>query len=764
MRKIHFLFLATALAVSSFAQEPSVGIPAGGGLNLPATARSKPTPRGTSLPGTCEVGEYFFKTDATTGQNTYACTATNVWTLQGDGGGASGYQTVQDEGSPLTQRATLNFTGDGVSCADNAGQSRTDCAVSGGGAGGGDNISVNGTAASDADFDDATPTAPANSINTRWQKDGLTPNNVSANVPYASPLTVSGGNLTVASNSLTATHIDETTNFTFTGTLLGPGALTCGAGTAGKALVHTTPLQYCDNAATPALQYAAYGDSSGNAKTGDSATAFFSSGTIETARLPTIPESLGGTNQTTYALGDLLYASGANTLAKLTGNTTTTKKFLTQTGDGADSAAPGWNTIAAGDLPATTTSAQGASELATQAETATGTDTGRTVTPSGVAPTIQSGSYLACADAGASDSYSCTMTPTLTTYTTGMVVILKANTTNTGAASLNIDTRGAKTIVKLGGGITTALADNDIRAGQWTVLVYDGTNFQMQGLLGNAAAGGSGYATVQEEGTSLTQRATLNVVGRTVVADDSGGVTRLRVCDNATMACVKDDFLRTVAASGNYGEYGWIKPTGGTAALTVVAGRPGGMRLNTSTTVSTNTTFLSTDGVASMSFDADESFDELWIIRPSLTGATTPVVRVGLNGDTGSSTSNPPTDGMWIEKEAADTNWFAETRTGSASDTRVDLGVAVSAVNFATLRMYRVDSTTIGFQVDGGTINCITSAGSAPGACTGTNVLNATKIFTGGVRMFASIINQTVSTAETLDLDYFDIIFTGLAR
>ena len=41
------------------------------------------------------------------------------------------------------------------------------------------------------------------------------------------------------------------------------GALTCGASTQGKAQVHTTPLQYCDNAATPTLQYAAYGNSTG---------------------------------------------------------------------------------------------------------------------------------------------------------------------------------------------------------------------------------------------------------------------------------------------------------------------------------------------------------------------------------------------------------------------------------------------------------------------------------------------------------------------
>ena len=66
---------------------------------------------------------------------------------------------------------------------------------------------------------------------------------------------------------------------------LASGALTCGAATQGKAQVHTTPLQYCDNAAIPALQYAAYGDSAGAALTGDSATAFFAAGTLEDARL-----------------------------------------------------------------------------------------------------------------------------------------------------------------------------------------------------------------------------------------------------------------------------------------------------------------------------------------------------------------------------------------------------------------------------------------------------------------------------------------------
>lgn len=43
--------------------------------------------KGTSLPATCTVGDSYFKTDATAGQNLYGCTGTNTWTALGGGGG-----------------------------------------------------------------------------------------------------------------------------------------------------------------------------------------------------------------------------------------------------------------------------------------------------------------------------------------------------------------------------------------------------------------------------------------------------------------------------------------------------------------------------------------------------------------------------------------------------------------------------------------------------------------------------------------------------
>jgi hypothetical protein len=109
---------------------------------------------------------------------------------------------------------------------------------------------------------------------------------------------------------------------------------------------------------------------------------------------------------------------------------------------------------------------------------------------------IQNQSYIYAADAQANDSYAVTLSPAPSAYATGQHFTFKANTANTGAATLNVNSLGAKTIKKVAGGVTTDLSDNDIRSGQFVDVVYDGTNFQMQSTLGNAASGGSGGYTL----------------------------------------------------------------------------------------------------------------------------------------------------------------------------------------------------------------------------------------------------------------------------
>lgn len=75
-----------------------------------------------------------------------------------------------------------------------------------------------------------------------------------------------------------------------------------------------------------------------------------SGSTSITTTLATVGATKGGTGQTTYTLGDTLYSSASNTLAKLSGNTTTTRKFLRQTGTGTVSAAPAWDTVTKTDV------------------------------------------------------------------------------------------------------------------------------------------------------------------------------------------------------------------------------------------------------------------------------------------------------------------------------------------------------------------------------------------------------------------------------
>ena len=56
-------------------------------VDFSAAPSTKPAKTGTSLPVACGVGEAFFLTTAQPGANWYLCAATNIWSLQGGGGG-----------------------------------------------------------------------------------------------------------------------------------------------------------------------------------------------------------------------------------------------------------------------------------------------------------------------------------------------------------------------------------------------------------------------------------------------------------------------------------------------------------------------------------------------------------------------------------------------------------------------------------------------------------------------------------------------------
>lgn len=122
---------------------------------------------------------------------------------------------------------------------------------------------------------------------------------------------------------------------------------------------------------------------------------------------------------------------------------------------------------------------------------------------SGKPSVSQTGEELYAADGGSTDDYAVTLNPVPVAYVTGMTVRFKANTVNTGPATLNVNALGAKSIVKY---VNTALANADIAAGMFCTVIYDGTNFVLQNPIGNVPQTALNYSngtlTLSASGTT----------------------------------------------------------------------------------------------------------------------------------------------------------------------------------------------------------------------------------------------------------------------
>lgn len=135
----------------------------------------------------------------------------------------------------------------------------------------------------------------------------------------------------------------NTTSLTFT-QFSGAGQITAGAG--------LTKTGNTIDAVGTTDRITVNADSIDIASTYVGQTSIVTLGTVTTGTwsATTIATTRGGTGLTSYVLGDILYASAANTLAALAGNTLASKRFLTQTGNGSVSAAPSWGTVSASDI------------------------------------------------------------------------------------------------------------------------------------------------------------------------------------------------------------------------------------------------------------------------------------------------------------------------------------------------------------------------------------------------------------------------------
>ena len=123
------------------------------------------------------------------------------------------------------------------------------------------------------------------------------------------------------------------------------------------------------------------------------------------------------------------------------------------------------------------------------------------------------------------DTIAGTLTPTPTAYATGNLFSFVAANTNTGAATINLNSLGAKSITKLG---STALVAGDIVSGRVYLIEYDGTRFQLinptptSGTVTSVAATVPTFLSVA--GSPITSSGTLALtLSGTALPTTSGG-------------------------------------------------------------------------------------------------------------------------------------------------------------------------------------------------------------------------------------------------
>jgi len=134
----------------------------------------------------------------------------------------------------------------------------------------------------------------------------------------------------------------------------------------------------------------------------------------------------------------------------------------------------------------------------------TGLGAGTNATDSAQYGQLQAGATTIATVTG-TDTLTGSLTPAIAAYATGNLFSFVAAATNTGAATINLNSLGAKSITKFG---STALGAGDILIGQVHLIEYDGTRFQL--LNPNSL---SGILSPSNGGTGIANNAAMTVTG-----------------------------------------------------------------------------------------------------------------------------------------------------------------------------------------------------------------------------------------------------------
>lgn len=180
---------------------------------------------------------------------------------------------------------------------------------------------------------------------------------------------------------------------------------------------------------------------------------------------------------------------------------------------------------------------------------------------------------------------------------------------------------------------------------------------------------------------------------------------------------------------------------GATNPIVSEANRIGLARSNTAATIGNNRTlYWGGFGLGALVPPA-HNFDLTLVVRLNTNDANT-IQRIGFTGNV--VTNNPPADAIYFEKLDTDTSWFCVARAASVQ-TRTAAILATDTA-FHRFRIRRVDASTIGCSIDGGTEVTLT-----------TNIPTAV--------LFPEAFIATAAAADkTHDIDFMRLRATGLTR
>jgi hypothetical protein len=293
----------------------------------------------------------------------------------------------------------------------------------------------------------------------------------------------------------------------------------------------------------------------------------------------------------------------------------------------------------------------------------------------------------------------------------------------------------------------------------WTLPSSDGTNGQVlttngSGVLSwttiSGGGGGGGYTTIQEEGTSLTQRTTMNFIGSGLTAQDDTANSRTNITWDRFLAERKapfyyTDFLgiagsATVEAAYPF-DYGAVS-SGTIAKIPGEANHPGILRISSSTTANSGGNVL-TDTTA-FRIGGGEVFEI--IFQPSVSGNTNTTIRMGFLDATAAGDA---TDGVYFELPANSLGIVGKTANNAVRTTSATIATLTVNTWYRCRIEINSNATQANFYVydDSGTLlgstNITTNIPTAAGRETG-----------------AGLVATNSGTTATL-LAYFDFMAVG---